>query len=80
MPALTGPEVWRAADIGASGTWRVELPKAAAGELVSAAKTALHNGTSSQQVGRASFPLNGAAALFESIHQEVEFGRGFAVG
>ena len=76
---LTGPEVWRAADVAASAEWRIELDPAAADELAQTARRVAADGLAAHAVNRQRFALGRAREYTERVHQHVEHLGGFAL-
>jgi Taurine catabolism dioxygenase TauD, TfdA family len=73
---LTGPAVWRGADIKNSKRWIRDLPASAVAELDSALAHVKKKGLDWSQVTRADFPIDGLRPLLADIADELENGVG----
>jgi len=76
---LSGPEVWRAADVLSSSHWRIDIDPTVARELAHTARAVLAQGVRAQDTDRARFAIGAAAAYTEQVHALLERGPGFAL-
>jgi len=76
---VTDASAWRAADLGAEGSWLVDLTASEIAELEAAAATARAIGPSHLGFGREDFPLPGLGVKLRDILHDLEDGRGLTV-
>src|SRR5262249_15728833 len=69
---LTGPAVWRGADIRNSTRWIRDLPASAVPALDAALAAVKQKGLQWSQIRREDFPLNGLDGLLADIADELE--------
>jgi len=79
MAELQGSPVWNSAEISRSTKWRFELGPAIAAQMADAARAAATACPETVNVDRTQFSIPLAAGLCGRVHDEIEYGVGFAV-
>ncbi|WP_158213345.1 TauD/TfdA family dioxygenase [Pigmentiphaga sp. NML080357] len=79
MDAITSPDAWIGAELGARRDWMEAFTDDELEEIERALRAAQARGLELPQVDRETFPLPRVAAKLERCAREIERGRGFAV-